>query len=600
MLKSTTSQPGFVEEITRQRDILDRERLSRAISTTTALAVSGFFLPLTFVLAGVVINLVIEYLLYRLQSVPERLVEPKRYWTLLGLVFLLEVNFVLPPAILWHMPGAYVKAYAVGVMSGAMLHVVGLRSIHFPMGLAAGAAILIFSLASNTILWVGLGDYPSLAVSTLCIAISTAYFFSSVLWNHRLHRDAARLRAEAEAANAAKGRFLAQMSHELRTPLNGILGMGRALRHTADGPAEEAASEANAKETRERLEMMITSAEGLSAILDDILDMTAVDAGNMPIRPCPASPREEVTRIVALFQQRAAEAGLHLSLTVDPAIQQQVVFDPQRVRQCLSNLLTNAIKFTDSGSVRVELSPTQTAEGRPGLRIDVADTGPGIKPDQEELIFKPFIKGTTDQPKSGNGLGLSISRALARRMGGELALVNDDVHSGARFRLTVAVSPAPASSEHSDRAHAGAAGIPGQPTPKLEGLHALIVDDIATNRMVAAAYLSALGVTSTQVSGGEAALDKLRRTSFDLVLLDINMPAPDGLETLRRIRLLPGTIASIPTIAMTADAMEEKKRAYLAAGLDGYIAKPIGTEGLRAELIRVLTLTAGAKVARRA
>lgn len=553
----------LLDELTRQRDVLARDLSYRLLATMVAFGACAIFLPVHLIALFVGMNLLSETAAHRLMLDPVRLLRPGAYRLHLVLALLAQASFVLPSAFLWLLPDVFAKTLAIGMLTGSMLHVATVRAIHLPTGLAAGLAIGLSIFGFNTILWVTEGDIPGFVISTLCAALFFGYFINAMLSNNRLHREAAAARVAAEATDAAKGRFLAQMSHELRTPLNAILGMGEALlRGTRDDVS------------RTRLSVLIASAEGLTTILDDILDLSAVQEGRVPIRPRNADPAAEIAATVALFRPRAEEAGLALRLDLAPDLPDCAAFDPQRLRQCLSNLLSNALKFTEAGQITVAARAEPAGVGQL-LRIEVADTGPGIPEADRDTLFQPFSTGTSVRPRQGAGLGLSISRTLARRMGGDLVLMQAP---GARFALTLALAPRlPESTDTRTR-----------PGTALSGLRVLVVDDIATNRLVAEAHLRALGIRTVQAASGRVALDWLAGEKSDLILLDMNMPDLDGLETLRHIRALPGSAASTPVIAMTADALPEQRERYLAEGLDGYLSKPLSTESLRQELQRVI------------
>ncbi|AZB64232.1 response regulator [Cereibacter sphaeroides] len=554
------------QEVARQAAILRREAFVRFPAMALAFAVSMLFLPGWIVWTCVLLSALGEIVTNHLDACPARITERWRHPAYILSAFLLQCAFITPPALMWHLENPYVKAFAIGFMVCSMMHVATVRSIHLPMGLAGGSAIALFTLASNTLYWLPRHDLAALGLTTLCALVALAYSLAAILMTYRLHREAAAGRAEALAANATKDRFLAQMSHELRTPLNAILGIGHAELRGASDPV-----------SRDRLGVLIRSAEGLSTMLDDILDMSAVQQGRMPVRPQTVSPREEIVASVELFRPLVEETGVALELVLGD-LPRRARLDPQRLRQCLSNLLSNALKHTQEGRIRVE-ARIEEAGPRPLLRIEVSDTGDGILCEEAEAIFDPFMPTGSGRP-AGNGLGLSISRALARQMGGDLRLLAQP-GPGARFALTIALEPveAPAATPAAPRAE-----------HRLGGRRVLVVDDISTNRLVAAAYLQLFGVRTIEAQSGPDALALLEREPVDLVLLDMNMPGMDGLETLRRIRAMPGPAASLPVVAMTADATEEQRDMYLGAGLTGYVAKPVTPDRMSAELTRVLGL----------
>ncbi|MGP3695952.1 response regulator [Rhodobacter sp. NSM] len=565
----TLSSVELEQEIQRQAAVLRREAPVRFPAMALVFAVSFLFLPAWVVWTCTLATALGELVVNRIDAEPARIREPGRHAFYIASAFLLEGSFVVPPALMWHVEDPFVKAFAVGIMVCSMLHIATVRSIHLPMGLAGASAIALLALSSNTLYWLPRHDFPALALTTVCAMVALSYSLAAILTTNRLHRESSEGRAEAVAANATKDRFLAQMSHELRTPLNAILGIGHAELRRATDPV-----------SRERLGVLIRSAEGLSTILDDILDMSAVQQGRMPIRPRTVHPRDEITSSVELFRPLIEETGVTLQLVVGE-LPARARLDPQRLRQCLSNLLSNALKFTRSGRIRVE-ARMEGAAVKPILRVEVSDTGEGIPAEDAAVIFEPFVRvggsarSATGTP--GNGLGLSISRSLARQMGGDLQLLPQN-GPGARFVLTIEVQPV----EVTD-----AAPLPARAENGLAGRVVLVVDDIATNRLVAAAYLQLFGMRTIEAQSGTDALSTLEREAVDLVLLDMNMPEMDGLETFRRIRALAGPAGSLPVVAMTADATDEQRAFYLEAGLTGYVAKPVTPDRIVAELTRVL------------
>ncbi|MDZ4136820.1 MAG: ATP-binding protein, partial [Paracoccaceae bacterium] len=490
------------DEIDRQIHLLALEAPVRAAAVTIAFGISLIFLPAWIVAPCAIVTLAAELYLYWLHSDPDRLINSAGFYrSALVAIFVVEACFALPPVLLWHVDDPYVKALAVGILAGAMMHLATVRAIHLPTGLAGAAALGLLVFVSNTVFWLRLGDYTALALSSLCAVALLGYFTGALISNHRLHRESAVGRARAQAADAAKSLFLAQMSHELRTPMNAIMGMGHAELDRSTDPL-----------SRERLSVLITAAEGLSTLLDDILDLSAVQEGRMPIRAHRAIPRDEITATVELFRPGITAAGLELTLELDANLTEAALFDSQRLRQCLSNLLSNALKHTRSGGVNVTAARINTNRAEPMLWICVADTGPGVPAQMMPGLFRPFNTFPaqidtlrTGQP-GGNGLGLSIARALARQMGGDLVLMPpapdapDGMALGACFILTLALADPPA---------ALADTAPPAPKPCLAGKRVLVVDDIATNRLVAIAYLQKLGSSAVEATSGAQALSLL-------------------------------------------------------------------------------------------
>jgi signal transduction histidine kinase/ActR/RegA family two-component response regulator len=384
--------------------------------------------------------------------------------------------------------------------------------------------------------------------------------------NSELAQLADRFAAETDKANAAsraKSEFLAMMSHEIRTPLNGVLGMAQAL-----------AMDDLAAGQREKLDVILASGETLTALLNDILDLSKIEAGKLEITPVDSDIAAVLDRAVDLFAPRARERGLQLAITRDGDGPDWLKLDRVRVHQCLTNLVSNAVKFTGSGAISVRWS-TQCTNGDCSVRIAVTDTGIGMDAEAMNRLFNAFTQadGSTTRRFGGTGLGLAITRRLARMMGGDV-LVASEPGRGSTFTLTFTAQPAltrprrtrPAPGE----THAAPAGA----------VRILLVDDNATNRQVARLFLARLHAEITEAENGAEALARLAERPFDLVLLDVHMPVMDGCETIRRIRASDRPWRTLPVIALTADAMEGDRERFVAMGMTDYLAKPIDRRAL--------------------
>ena len=386
-------------------------------------------------------------------------------------------------------------------------------------------------------------------------------------------------RAAAEAGAKAKVNFIASMSHEIRTPLNGVLGMAQSLFADALMPGQ-----------REKVGIILDSGSTLMALLNDVLDMSKIDAGKMEIVAVDSDIRATVMSVVQLFQPRADDKGIGLTVFLDPAIPERLKFDPVRVRQCIANLLSNAIKFTSRGGqakLRVICEPCE--DGGHVATVSVADTGIGMAPDTIAKLFVVFTQadGSISRRFGGSGLGLVICRRLAQAMGGDVE-VESEPGVGSCFRMTflaeaAAASPpvAPASAEVADAADPSAAMV-------LNGSRILLVDDNAVNRQVVRLFLKLLDVKVTEAANGKEALEALAKAEFDIVLLDVHMPVMDGNETIKAIRGSHESWSGIPTIALTADAMSGDRERYLAMGMTDYLAKPVDQLELLSKMARVL------------
>lgn len=387
-------------------------------------------------------------------------------------------------------------------------------------------------------------------------------------------RELKNARKAADAANEAKSTFLANISHEIRTPLNGILGMTHLL-----------ASSNLTDEQRDQIETILDSGKTLMAILNDVLDLSKIEAGKFDISPIDNDLGHLLLRLSKLWTPRAAEKGLTLTLDIDPAMEEHMRFDPIRVRQCISNLVSNAIKFTARGSITVTASVRPVDATHYEATLSVADTGIGMDSETMDRLFTPFTQGdaTTARNFGGTGLGLSISRKLARLMDGDVT-VTSTPGKGSTFTFTF----------QAERGHASEAAVADNDVDKTggarwaNGLKLLLVDDHPLNRKVARLFLEPLNIQVTEAVNGEEALFHLDAQEFDLVLLDMHMPVMDGRETLRRIRAENSPYRDIGVIVLTADSLGPDNTGYEDMGADGYIRKPMDHRDLISEIGRVL------------
>lgn len=555
------------DEVHAQRDAIRRERPIRIIVVALLAAIFYLYLPKAVVvlwLAGVLVFDLLEARLFRLLD--EATDRQRTYPLALFTVYLDEFCYSIPSAMIWHLEDAFSKGISIGVMAAAMMRLTTIRSIHPATGYAGAAAIATLISISNSYYWLHLRDYSGFAFTSVIALVSVGYVVAAITENHRQQQQAALGRMEVQRTSEAKSHFLSQMSHELRTPLNAIIGIGQAAYRTVPYP-----------EVKERLGILVQSAKGLSMVLDDVLDLSAIEEGRISLRPRMADLRDEIGQAVALFRMQAEAAGIDLAVSFGPSLPRSARLDFDRLRQCISNLISNALKHTQAGHVALQVS----FDGDYVLRIVVEDTGTGIPPGFAEAIFNRYERAT--KAAAGYGLGLTICRAIARRMGGDVRALPST--SGAAFDLWVPVD-----------ATSDLPMLRPEVTilPQVKGRTVLIVDDIGTNRIVAASYLGQMHCRAIEASSGTEALGILAgRSDIDIVLMDINMPQMDGLETLRSIRALTPGRDGPPVIAMTADASDRDKRIYLDAGMDGYVAKPIDLAALNAEIARVVLLKYG-------
>ena len=369
----------------------------------------------------------------------------------------------------------------------------------------------------------------------------------------------------AEAATEAKSRFLASMSHEIRTPMNGVVGV---LHLMKDEPISI--------DGRRLLDEALACADMLSQLINDVLDFSKIEAGKLEIRAEPSSARGALDGVVSLLGAQAGNKGIGFRFDIDPELD-WVMVDPVRLRQCLFNLVGNAVKFTEVGEV--DLSLGWAGPGR--LRFEVADTGAGVPEAARERLFQRFeqAEGPARRAVGGTGLGLAITRNLVEMMGGEIGF-RPNAPGGSVFWFEIDAAPVEAPAHRTDLAAAAA-------DASLDGLRVLLVDDNATNRLIGSKVLEALGADATLASGGLEAVTAIRRQAFDLVLMDINMPEVDGLEALRLIRRLPKGKGDVAVVALTANVMAHQRDAYLAAGMDGVLGKPFSPGELLQEVLRL-------------
>ncbi len=372
---------------------------------------------------------------------------------------------------------------------------------------------------------------------------------------------------QAQVANVAKRHFVANMSHEIRTPMNGIMGLVDLLIDSE--PTEE---------QQKYLGIMQTSCNALMTVINDILDFSKIEAGKMSLVIAPLSIREVTMQSIELFHSKAQEKGLSLTFDIASDIPREVGGDSVRVTQILTNLVGNAIKFTHQGGISVFARREQSADGDVKIRFEVRDTGIGIGPDIVSALFRPFSQGdgSTTRKYGGTGLGLTISKQLSEMMGGTIG-VESAPGKGSTFWFTAVFKElADAEQETPVEPPVRRSEVP------LPQLRILVVEDNESNRLVASVMLERLGQSVEFASNGAEGVDWFRRNTYDLVLMDCQMPVMDGYEATKRIREIeaphPGRT---PIIAMTASALQEERDLCLKSGMDGFVPKPILLEDLR-------------------
>ena len=433
-------------------------------------------------------------------------------------------------------------------------------------------------------------------------------------------------REAAEAADRQKSEFLATISHEIRTPLNGVLAMAEVMAADDLGAAQ-----------RERLAVVLSSGEAVIQLLNDVLDMARIEAGQLPLETVAFDPGRIAEEAVAAFRPQAASRGLLLQLIVTDSARAPRLGDPARLRQVLNNLIGNSLKFTTAGRVKVEMRIVEDA-----LRLSVTETGVGLEADQLERVFEKYASGDSrgrHGAGGGAGLGLAISKDLCELMGGRI-WAEPDRPKGAAFHVRLPLPPAPADTLQATPSPAPAAAqpLPRQDLPQTlpqpsrpqapdladlaaalqepgatqdipplpagtepaatdpepvpdRPLRVLAAEDNTTNRLVLEAMVGILGFDMDIVGDGQAAVEAWRMGDYDVILMDIQMPVMDGIEATRRIRAEEGRTGRPRTaiVAVSANAMNHQVEEYLAAGMDRHVAKPIELARLHGAIVEALT-----------
>ena len=495
-----------------------------------------------------------------------------------GLIFpavatITTAAWAVAPLLAWFSDNPFGSTAAIALLIGGYVLVFAqLRSsprqaLVISSPYSAAALIMLGSLWGTPQFWSLLALVPFTAAGLFVLVMMTMLREGriSAFQEHQAHliEELEAARDKAAAANEAKSSFLGVISHELRTPMNGVLGAAQLLGATRLEGTQ-----------REYLSIIRNSGDNLLSLLNDILDMTKIEAGKMTFETVDVSIDDLAKRITGPFEAQAAAKGLGFEQITEGDIPSVVRGDPLRVCQVLHNLLSNAVKFTDEGVVTFRTRGSRVAPNRVRFDFMVTDTGSGIAKADLDLLFEPFtqVDASSTRRFGGTGLGLTIARRMTNIMGGDIS-VSSEVGSGSTFTMTVEAEvvewarPAPVETRVAERSEG-------------QALSVLVVEDHPVNRMILEAWMGSAGHAASTAENGQIAVDVAQHQPFDLIIMDVNMPVMDGLTATRMIRSGQGVNRDTPVVVLSASARSEDHQAGLDAGADAYLNKPIDFSAL--------------------
>jgi signal transduction histidine kinase/CheY-like chemotaxis protein len=481
--------------------------------------------------------------------------------------------WAVAPLMAWFSRAPFGHELAIALLvSGYVLVFAQLRSsprqaimISSPYGLVA--AIIAVSLVGGPLFWPFVAVVPFTAASLFVLVTMTVLREERIraFQEHQAHliEELETARDKADAANEAKSSFLGVISHELRTPMNGVLGAAQLLSATRLEGTQ-----------REYLSIIRNSGDNLLSLLNDILDMTKIEAGKMSFDVVDVQVDDLHRRILGPFEAQAEAKGLMLTSAFEGELPAVVRGDPLRVCQVVQNLLSNAVKFTDQGEIRYIVRGTRISDRRVRFDFSVTDSGSGISREDLDRLFQPFtqVDNSSTRRFGGTGLGLTIARRMAQIMGGDITVASR-LGEGSTFTLSI-------EGEVVEWSHAEPAEIIDAAIDGGDHMDVLVVEDHPVNRMILEAWMGSAGHRTSTAENGQLAVDLARSQRFDLIIMDVNMPVMDGLTATRLIREGRGVNADTPIVVLSASARIEDHEAGLAAGADAYLNKPIDFRSL--------------------